>query len=100
MYVEKFYSAKACHAFVVLGHCKEFKDVALEIALFEEVTKIDVPSQITTVTVEKGPYQNMTALKFPLHPVEVFEKKGGEWIVIEDTPGAADLLRPKKKVLV
>lgn len=96
MYIEKFYSKRHQKAYVVLGFCKRADDVIFELQLFENGTGITIPAEITVVEIAEYKYAGMVVVKFYLHPVEVFDKKGGEWRILDDEPDAVKLLKPKQ----
>lgn len=95
MHLARFYSKKHQQAYVVLGHCKDFEDTHYALELFQVHTNIKIPKEISLAEVEKGPYKDMVVLKFKMHPVEAFDQKGGEWIILDDNPEAIQLLKPK-----
>ena len=98
MYVAKIYSKQHQCAFIVLGHCRSAEQVIMEIDLFQLHTGIKVPARIMTEDIANYKWQNMTLLKFYLHPKCVFQKSGshGDWLLLDNNPELLEQLRIKK----
>lgn len=93
MYVDLFYNKKHCKAFAILGHCKNFDTIMLEIGLFEIHTKIKLPvNDVEFRVIDMYKYAGMVVVGFPLHPAMVLGKP--EWI--ELTKENAHLLKPRQ----
>jgi len=93
MHTELFYNKKHCKAFVVIGFCKNFEDIQLEISLFETYKKIKLPvNYVEFRVIDLYKYAGMVVVAFPLHPVKVFQDT--EWV--ELTKDNAHLLKPRQ----
>jgi hypothetical protein len=94
MHIAKYYSAKHKTAYIILGHCKDFGQRALEVEYFEMETQCKVPPKCDFNEIALGPHQHMTIIKFSLETPTPIRRPGHEppWLPVEDH---LDKLRPK-----